>query len=231
MQATLANSHPTNGASVALIDRPDVGEALAAIRRPVAVVNSVQGPRAVLLDGVGQLTPEILRQDLLAVLPPIYPEWLGERSFTATHGVRFPYVVGEMARGIATPRMTVEGSARRGDGVLRQRRTGPGHCGGGCAGDSERPRSGFHRLGRQSDSQRSERRHRIGDGRSVPSPRCPLRFSVGVHAPDSRGRPLRRKGACAATRTDTSCGPDTFSPRFPATRSRGSSSHLLPKRC
>lgn len=108
MQATLANSHPTNGASVALLDRPDVGEALTAIRRPVAVVNSAQGPRAVLLDNAGQLTPELLSQEVLAVLPPIYPEWLGDRSFAATHGVRFPYVVGEMARGIATPQMTIE---------------------------------------------------------------------------------------------------------------------------
>ncbi len=62
-----------------------------------------------MLDDAGLLTPEILGQDVLAVLPPIYPEWLGERSFTATHGVRFPYVIGEMARGIATPQMTIEG--------------------------------------------------------------------------------------------------------------------------
>jgi PfaD family protein len=41
-------------------------------------------------------------------LPPIYPEWLGDRLFSHTHGCRFNYVVGEMARGIATPRMVVE---------------------------------------------------------------------------------------------------------------------------
>ena len=41
-------------------------------------------------------------------LPPVYPEWLGDRAFLAAHGARFPYVVGEMARGIATPRMVVE---------------------------------------------------------------------------------------------------------------------------
>lgn len=41
-------------------------------------------------------------------LPPIYPEWLGDRAFLAAHGARFPYVVGEMARGIATPRMVIE---------------------------------------------------------------------------------------------------------------------------
>ncbi len=41
-------------------------------------------------------------------LPPVYPEWLGDRAFAATHGARFNYVVGEMARGIATPLMVVE---------------------------------------------------------------------------------------------------------------------------
>ncbi|GAA2793108.1 PfaD family polyunsaturated fatty acid/polyketide biosynthesis protein [Mycolicibacterium pallens] len=109
MQATLANSHPTNGASPASLAGSDVNDALTAIRRPVAVVSSAFGPRTVVLEGTGVLTPELMRQDILAVLPPIYPEWLGDRSFTATHGVRFPYVIGEMARGIATPQMTVEG--------------------------------------------------------------------------------------------------------------------------
>jgi trans-AT polyketide synthase, acyltransferase and oxidoreductase domains len=43
--------------------------------------------------------------EVFGVLPPLYPEWLGGRSFTTTHGVRFPYVAGEMANGIATTRM------------------------------------------------------------------------------------------------------------------------------
>lgn len=38
-------------------------------------------------------------------LPPLYPEWLGDRSFTQTHAVRFPYVTGAMANGIATTRL------------------------------------------------------------------------------------------------------------------------------
>ncbi|MFI6168343.1 PfaD family polyunsaturated fatty acid/polyketide biosynthesis protein [Nocardia sp. NPDC051052] len=42
---------------------------------------------------------------LVGILPPIYPEWLGDRSFCATHGMRFPYIAGEMANGIATTRM------------------------------------------------------------------------------------------------------------------------------
>ena len=40
--------------------------------------------------------------ELLGWLPALYPEWLGDRSFSRTHGVRFPYVAGEMANGIAT---------------------------------------------------------------------------------------------------------------------------------
>ena len=41
----------------------------------------------------------------------IYPEWLGDHTFTRTHGSRFAYVVGEMARGIATPRMVIAAAA------------------------------------------------------------------------------------------------------------------------
>jgi len=48
-------------------------------------------------------------------IPPVYPEWLGDRGFSAVHGTRFPYVVGEMARGIATPEMVV---AAAGAGLL-----------------------------------------------------------------------------------------------------------------
>lgn len=42
---------------------------------------------------------------LLASLPPLYPEWLGDRRFTQVHGLRFPYVGGAMANGIASTAM------------------------------------------------------------------------------------------------------------------------------
>ncbi|MFD6277095.1 PfaD family polyunsaturated fatty acid/polyketide biosynthesis protein [Streptomyces sp. NPDC060209] len=45
--------------------------------------------------------------DIVGTLPPLYPEWLGGRTFCEAHGVRFPYVAGEMANGIATTRMVV----------------------------------------------------------------------------------------------------------------------------
>ncbi|NQX57960.1 PfaD family polyunsaturated fatty acid/polyketide biosynthesis protein [Paenibacillus qinlingensis] len=43
----------------------------------------------------------------LSVLAPIYPEWLGDRSFQEVHCVRFAYIAGEMANGIATEQMVI----------------------------------------------------------------------------------------------------------------------------
>lgn len=44
---------------------------------------------------------------LIASLPALYPEWLGDRSFLHVHKVRFPYVGGEMARGIASAELVI----------------------------------------------------------------------------------------------------------------------------
>jgi len=41
------------------------------------------------------------------LLPAMYPEWLGDRSFLGVHKVRFPMAAGEMATGIATAEMVV----------------------------------------------------------------------------------------------------------------------------
>jgi PfaD family protein len=43
----------------------------------------------------------------IASLPPVFPEWLGDRSFAEAHGVRFPYVTGAMANGIASVELVV----------------------------------------------------------------------------------------------------------------------------
>lgn len=45
---------------------------------------------------------------LIGWLPALYPEWLGDRTFSEVHGTRFPYVTGAMANGIATTRIVVE---------------------------------------------------------------------------------------------------------------------------
>ena len=44
---------------------------------------------------------------LLASLPALYPEWLGDRSFNEVHEVRFPYASGAMANGIASTRLVI----------------------------------------------------------------------------------------------------------------------------
>lgn len=50
---------------------------------------------------------------VVGLLPALYPERLGDRSFGEAHGTRFPYAAGEMAGGIATTRM-VAAAARAG---------------------------------------------------------------------------------------------------------------------
>ena len=45
--------------------------------------------------------------EIYALIPSIYPEWLGDRSFCAIHNVRFPYVTGAMANGIASADLVI----------------------------------------------------------------------------------------------------------------------------
>lgn len=44
---------------------------------------------------------------LRGVLPPLYPEWLGDRGFLEDHRLRFPYMTGAMANGIATAELVI----------------------------------------------------------------------------------------------------------------------------
>ncbi len=81
-------------------------EAAAEPRRPVAVVRDLRGRLGVGVDG------EIVADGpgtwpVVALLPPLYPEWLGDRSFGEAHGTRYPYVAGEMANGIASADMVI----------------------------------------------------------------------------------------------------------------------------
>ncbi|GAB2661912.1 PfaD family polyunsaturated fatty acid/polyketide biosynthesis protein [Nocardia goodfellowii] len=71
------------------------------IRCPVNVLRRIADG----MIGIGEVTGEpAADHTVLGTLPALYPEWLGDRSFCAEHGVRFPYVAGEMANGIATTR-------------------------------------------------------------------------------------------------------------------------------
>lgn len=97
------------GAPGATADVNGVRAVLERVRDPCALMRVGGALVAVPLSADGHMPAGAPQGDLVAVLPPLYPEWLGDRAFCATHGARFPYVVGEMARGIATPRMVIEG--------------------------------------------------------------------------------------------------------------------------
>jgi trans-AT polyketide synthase/acyltransferase/oxidoreductase domain-containing protein len=84
--------------------------ALTRVREPLHVVRDGASGAVGLGLGGELVPPQAARagdHPLLATLPALYPEWLGDRSFAEVHGVRFPYVVGEMANGIATARMVI----------------------------------------------------------------------------------------------------------------------------
>jgi trans-AT polyketide synthase/acyltransferase/oxidoreductase domain-containing protein len=99
------------GSSPPAFTRDALIGAARAFREPVSVVREAPDGRL----GVGR-GGRVLRQDevngqptfpLLATLPPCFPEWLGDRSFLEAHLLRFPYVTGSMANGIATPRLVI----------------------------------------------------------------------------------------------------------------------------
>ncbi len=84
-----------------------IAEAARKVRRTVAVV---QDPETGIIGTAigGSLNSSASPEEtlpLIGVLPPLYPEWLGDRGFNLVHGLRFPYIGGAMANGIATTRM------------------------------------------------------------------------------------------------------------------------------
>jgi trans-AT polyketide synthase/acyltransferase/oxidoreductase domain-containing protein len=97
------------GASDAVFDKNEVVALLADIRQPVIVVSNEK----LNMIGVGQdgkiASDKKSIQDLpvCGVLPALYPEWLGDRSFQETHQLRFAYVGGAMARGIASAELVI----------------------------------------------------------------------------------------------------------------------------
>jgi PfaD family protein len=84
------------------------GPALAAlgsaIRSPLTLCQGADGCIGV----AAADTPLPTGMNVLGRLPPLYPEWLGDRGFAERHGLRFAYVGGAMANGIASVELVSE---------------------------------------------------------------------------------------------------------------------------
>jgi trans-AT polyketide synthase/acyltransferase/oxidoreductase domain-containing protein len=93
------------GSSLAAFEADHIASCLRQVREPVRIVGTPDGgPRGLVRDSQAPGTAGTAQ---LGTLPALYPEWLGDRDFAEVHRVRFPYVAGEMARGIATTRMVI----------------------------------------------------------------------------------------------------------------------------
>ncbi|MEL7371105.1 MAG: 2-nitropropane dioxygenase, partial [Myxococcota bacterium] len=77
-------------------------ELIAKIRTELDIISSA--------DGHVRLEPASFTpgEGWVGRLPPLYPEWLGDPGFLKEHGIRFPYVAGAMANGIATALLVAE---------------------------------------------------------------------------------------------------------------------------
>ncbi len=95
------------GATAPAFSPADLLASLRHVREPSVVVRGPDGRLGVGRGGQLASVANGHSFPLVASLPPVYPEWLGDRAFCEQVGLRFPYVVGEMANGIATVEMVL----------------------------------------------------------------------------------------------------------------------------
>jgi PfaD family protein len=88
----------------AVLTRPTTGlyQTIAAVDQPCYVIRDERGVTAVNDEGAIPATARVL-----AGVPPITPERLGAPGFLRDHGVRYPYLAGAMANGIASVDLVV----------------------------------------------------------------------------------------------------------------------------
>lgn len=89
-------------AEAPVFDAQNIPLMTARFREQMVVVQHPEIPAVGVAVGTGEWVAAGDGYPVIAILPPMYPEWLGNRSFTERHGCRFPYVSGAMANGIAT---------------------------------------------------------------------------------------------------------------------------------
>jgi trans-AT polyketide synthase, acyltransferase and oxidoreductase domains len=105
-----AIGHWRPGVSAPAFDRAEITRMVRRVREPICVVTGGNGNVGTAIGGEithGGEQGEQGQYRCLGALPALYPEWLGDRSFIERHGTRYPYVAGEMARGIATTRLVI----------------------------------------------------------------------------------------------------------------------------
>lgn len=73
------------------------------VREPLQLVKHHKGYYGIGNDKVGMDSS----LEIVGQLAAIYPEWLGDKTFLQTHKVRFPYIAGAMANGIATADLVI----------------------------------------------------------------------------------------------------------------------------
>jgi hypothetical protein len=84
----------------------DVVDAVQRVEYPIAIVQERTTHRrgVVVLSDPFEFPEEI---ETVCTLPELRPENLGDPGFLRAHGVRYPYIAGEMATGIATSDMVI----------------------------------------------------------------------------------------------------------------------------
>lgn len=100
--------------------KPDTLKPAFSIQELISIIHRVREPVHIIREGPGsqlglaqrgQVLPYSQTANsgyqLMASLPALYPEWLGDRSFQEVHNLRFPYVAGAMFRGIASTKMVI----------------------------------------------------------------------------------------------------------------------------
>ena len=101
------NHETQSSASSVLFSSAELSLAKERIREPVTVVLDPSTHRVGLAFGDADWSQLQSQYSYLGALPAVYPEWLGDRGFCEVHRLRFPYIAGEMANGIATTKLVI----------------------------------------------------------------------------------------------------------------------------
>ncbi len=112
MSQPIAPDPRLSNAGVLCFSHDEIATATHFVRETLLVVRHA-GTGAVGVQVAGLADPDAASAraqhgvDVIGVLPPLYPEWLGDRGFGEVHGTRFPYVTGAMANGIASAQLVI----------------------------------------------------------------------------------------------------------------------------